>query len=310
MSTGEARAERGSRPRILAVDDTPGNLLALDAVLGERYEVIRASSGAEAIAILGRDHAIDVILMDIHMPIMDGYEAAERIKKMSWCADIPLIFISAVYNQDPEIKRGYEVGAVDYFTKPFDPDILRMKVEVYAAFRHRAAMLRERERQIRESENVLRAGRKLTSVLEDLPVGVIIADGEGRVCQANEEALRILESLRAVESGAYGELLAWWEQNAETIRNESSLRRALDAGLASHNVATTVRCLDGTSKNLLESTSPLRGLDGSVVGAVVVIQDVTAHRKLEVELESGITSLVSIGVELEQRTAERRGAQT
>lgn len=308
MRTSQRPPAGAPKRRVLAVDDTPSNLVALDAVLGTDYELVLAKSGQEAIDILAHDHRIDVILMDLAMPIMSGYEAAEHIQKMPGCVEIPLIFISAVFNQDPEIKRGYEVGAVDYFTKPFDPDILRMKVEVYATFRHRTQVLKERERQLRESEEVLRAGRKLSSVLADLPAGVIIADREGRICQTNEHMLRILESASALENEAYGEILQWWEHEAKAIKEDSALSRALATGEASHNVEVAIPCLDGTTKNVLQSTSPLRSLDGAIVGAVVVVQDLTAHKTLEVEFEHRITSLVALGVELEQRTAlDQRG---
>ena len=124
-----------AKRRILAVDDAPANLVALDAVLGRQYELIAAHSGQEALGILAKDPNIDVILLDIQMPVMDGYEVASRIKKIPECADIPLIFITAIYTEDPHVKKGYELGAVDYFTKPFDPDLLRLKVDVYATFR-------------------------------------------------------------------------------------------------------------------------------------------------------------------------------
>ncbi len=299
MSTSEPQA-RMPLPRILAVDDTPGNLVALDAVLGEKYELVFAHSGPQAIDILLRDRCIDVILMDLHMPAMDGYETTERIKRIPGCEEIPLIFISAVYNQDPQIKKGYAAGAIDYFTKPFDPDILRMKVEIYASFRHRSAMLKQREAQLRESEDVLRAGRKLSALLEGLPLGVIIADVKGRVCQANEAALAILQSARAIETGAYGELLTWWEKDARAIKTDSALSRALHSGQPSHNEVVVLRCLDGRMKSLVESTSPLRGLDGSIVGAVIAMHDVTEQKKVEEELEQRITRLVSLGIALEQ----------
>ncbi|MGH7328632.1 MAG: response regulator, partial [Polyangiaceae bacterium] len=70
------------KPRVLGVDDKPGNLLALEAVLGDRYELVTAQSGPEALSILERDPGFDVILMDLQMPGMDGYEAATRIKRM------------------------------------------------------------------------------------------------------------------------------------------------------------------------------------------------------------------------------------
>jgi CheY-like chemotaxis protein len=290
-----------SMPRVLAVDDTPANLVALDAVLSDKYELVHAHSGPEAIAILERDHAIDVILMDVQMPDMDGYQAATLIKQLPGCDEIPLVFITAVYHEDPHVRRGYEVGGVDYFSKPFDPGILRLKLEVYASFRRRASMLRAKEQQLRDSEDVLRAGRKLWSVLEGLPVGVIIADVGGRICQANDEVLRILKSVKAVENDAYGEILEWWLRNESTVRRgPSPLTRTLETGETLKNQIVSMECLDGSTTRLLESTSPLRDLNGAIVGAVVVFQDLTEPSKVEADFEERVARLVSIGVELEE----------
>jgi CheY-like chemotaxis protein len=288
-------------PRVLAVDDTPSNLLALDAVLSRNYALVEANSGTAALAILEHDTNFDVILLDVSMPILDGYETAMRIKKLAGCEDIPIVFITAVYSEDPYVKRGYAAGGIDYFTKPFDPDILRMKLDVYASFRQRAAILKARERQVRESEAVLRVGRKLASVLESLPVGVVIADASGRVCQMNEGALRLLKSLSAIETDAYGELLAWWERNEARVKHGTSpLSRALASGEPTHNQPVQLECVDGTMKNVLESTSPLRSLEGKIVGAVVVMQDVTEPKKYEADLEQRIAHLVSLGFDLER----------
>ena len=294
-------------PRVLAVDDTPSNLLALDAVLSRNYALTEANSGTEALAILERDQNFDVVLLDVSMPIMDGYETAMRIKKIPGCEDIPIVFITAVYNEDPHVKRGYECGGMDYFTKPFDPDLLRMKLDVYSSFRQKSALLKARERQIRESEAVLRAGRKLASVLEGLPVGVIIADAGGRICQMNEGALRLLKTVSAIESDAYGELLDWWERNQRNVKHGATLLSRALTGQATHNQRVQIECVDGTTKNVLESTSPLRGANGEIVGAVIVIQDVTEPQKYEADFEQRIASLVSIGVDLERAAEPARG---
>src|SRR5438309_497982 len=116
---------------ILAVDDKPANLIAIEAVLGDEYNLIPANSGAEAIKILKNRHDIGLILMDIQMPEMDGFEAVEHIKSIEACKDIPVIFITAIYKEEPFVRRGYELGAVDYFSKPFDPEVLKKKVAIY-----------------------------------------------------------------------------------------------------------------------------------------------------------------------------------
>lgn len=291
----------GDKPNVLAVDDQATNLLSLEVVLQNQFNLIRATSGAEAIAILKERQDIDVILMDVHMPVMDGFETAGHIKKMANCQEIPIIFITAIYTEDPYIKRGYQAGGIDYFGKPFDPDILRMKLAVYASFRQRAQTLRERERHVRETEELLRVGRRLSSVLENLPVGVLIADLEGRICQSTEEVSRILKVTEPTASDAYGVILGWWDAEGKTLKDpEGALTRALRAGASSHSEPIQIRCLDGATRTILSSTSPLRGLDGQIVGAVILIQDLTETKKIEEDLEERVSRLIGAGVELEQ----------
>lgn len=287
---------------MLLVDDRPANLLALEAVLGEAtYELIRAHSGPEALALLRVHPDVAVILLDVQMPGMDGLEVSRRIKASAELREIPIIFITAIYTEDPFVKQGYEAGGVDYFSKPFDPDVLRLKVGIYASFRQKEILLREKARQLKESEDVLRTGRKLAAVLESLPVGVIIADAEGRIGQTNEEVLKILKSVGQTQSDSYGDFLAWWARDGHLLKGrDGPLFRALERGESSHNKVVTLCCLDQTTKTVFVSASPLRALDGHVVGAVAVLQDMTAHKEIEEDLEQRIVHLVSVGVELEE----------
>lgn len=287
------------KPTVLIVDDIPGNLIALEAVLSD-YTVLSARSGREALDVLEKTE-VNVILLDIQMPEMDGFETARRIKQLANYRGTPIIFITAVFKDDPYVKKGYEAGGVDYFTKPFDPDILRMKVSIYASFHQKDKLLKERERRIRQSEELLKAGHKLSAVLESLSVGVIISDAKGGVLQTNDAVLKIWKSIEPAENDSYGEFLKWWGGAGKALKDAFAL--ALDRGKSSHNESITLQCFDGTSKCVLTSASPLRGLDGKIVGAVAVIQDVTEHKKIEATLEESIMKLVSVGVEVEQRVA-------
>jgi len=290
------------RANVLIVDDRPANQLAVAAVLERDHDVVLAASGEEAIKLLKNRHDIDVILMDVQMPGMDGFEAAAAIKRLPDCSDIPIIFVTAVYKEDPHVKRGYEAGGIDYFGKPFDPDILRMKIAIYSSYRMKSDLLRQRERHIRESEELIRVGRKLSSVLESLPVGVMIADVEGRICQITEEVSRILRSVEPVESDAYDKILGWWDANGKILKNEQGpLSRALRRGERSHSEAIRIQCLDGSVKTIVASASPLRRLDGDIVGAVVMHTDTTESKKIEEALEERVTKLVALGVQLEER---------
>jgi PAS domain S-box-containing protein len=292
------------RASVLIVDDKPANQIALAAALEDECDVVLADSGTEAIGLLDSNPLIDVILMDVQMPGMDGFETAACIKKMPACRDIPIIFVTAVYKEDPYVKKGYKAGGIDYFSKPFDPDILRMKIAIYASFRLKADLLREKERHVRESEELLRVGRKLSSVLESLPLGVMIADFEGRICQITEEVSRILGSVEPVASGAYGQILGWWDEKGRILKEEQGpLARALRRGERSHSEAIRIQCVDGSAKTVVASASPLRRLAGDVVGAVVLLQDITEKKKIEEDLEECVTKLIALGVQLEERAA-------
>jgi PAS domain-containing protein len=232
---------------------------------------------------------------------MDGFQAAARIKKIKGAEDVPIVFITAVYKEDPYIKQGYQAGGIDYFSKPFDPDVLRLKIAIYASFRQKAKILQERERHVRESEELLRVGRKLASVLESLPVGVLIADIEGRVCQTTEEVSRILKLDERLDAESYGTMLAWWDSGGHPLKDlDGALAQALRDGESSHSKPVQIRCLDGSTSTILASTSPLRGVNGKIVGAVILIQDLTEHKRIEKDFEQRVVSLIGLGVQLEQ----------
>jgi CheY-like chemotaxis protein len=151
------------RAKILMVDDRPENLLALEAILGPMdLDLVRANSGEEALrALLQADFAL--ILLDAQMPGMDGFDTAARIKRRTRTKDVPIIFLTA-FGEDPSSSyRGYVAGGADYISKPFDPWILRAKVQVFVdlwvAGRLQAAqvaMLRDRTGDREEALGVLR----------------------------------------------------------------------------------------------------------------------------------------------------------
>jgi two-component system sensor histidine kinase/response regulator len=117
-------------PAVLLVDDRPANLLALAAVLAPLgYELIRAGSGEEALGLL-LERDVALIILDVQMPSLDGFETAELIRARPRTEHVPLIFLTAIDGEREHRIRGYEQGAVDYICKPFDPGVLRAKVRV------------------------------------------------------------------------------------------------------------------------------------------------------------------------------------
>jgi two-component system, sensor histidine kinase and response regulator len=127
--------------RILIVDDRPENLLALKTVLDEpRYAIVEADSGKEALKSLLREK-IDLVLLDVNMPVMDGFETARVIRERSPASSLPILFVSAREPSAEDIKQGYSLGAIDYITKPVVPEVLRAKVSALLDLQRRSRLL-------------------------------------------------------------------------------------------------------------------------------------------------------------------------
>lgn len=138
------------RAKILLVDDREENLIALEAILSSLDLVpVRARSGEEALkALLNTEFAL--ILLDVRMPGMDGFETAAHIKRRERTRNIPIIFLTVVDSAPDYAFRGYAAGAVDYLTKPFDPWVLRAKVSVFAELYNMNKRLAEQSVLLRE----------------------------------------------------------------------------------------------------------------------------------------------------------------
>lgn len=171
---------------ILLVDDQPENLLALEAVLGKLGEnLVQASSGEEALrCLLNRDFA--VILLDVQMPGIDGFETASLIRSRARSQHTPIIFLTAYDASDQGIFRGYSLGAVDYLIKPINSDILVSKVSVFVdlfkktqAVKHQAAQLTAINAELRQSEERFR------SLSASSPVGIFVIDPDGHCTYTN-----------------------------------------------------------------------------------------------------------------------------
>jgi CheY-like chemotaxis protein len=279
---------------LLLVDDNAANLLSLEAVLaGPEYNLLFARSGEEAIELL-RENDVAVVLLDLQMPGMDGFETAKVMKTLEHGRNVPIIFVTAVFREDPYIRLGYEAGAVDYFSKPFDPDILKLKVGLYAAFHEKASLVRERERRVQQVEELLRTGRRLSTLLEKSPVGVVFADADGNVVQINDEVSRIWGGADVRQS----EFVDWWARIGRTLRGAGSpLGACLDDDQSQDRELTEIRCMDGTAKTVMSCASPLRNMAGEIVGMVVAVHDATEQEQIVREMRECMERLLSVEAE-------------
>lgn len=196
----------GEQINILLVDDRPENLLVLKATLGSLgCNLVEAQSGKEALKYL-LDQEFAVILLDVMMPEMDGFEVARIVREREKSKHTPIIFVTAMFLDDQDAFRGYSVGAVDYIMKPFAPEILRSKVTVFVdLFRkteeikrqsehirameqreYSAKLLATEQRLQQEAERQRNEARAIRSVLEHAPVGYARLDKDHKFIETNK----------------------------------------------------------------------------------------------------------------------------
>ena len=177
---------------ILIVDDRPENLLALEAILEPLgHELVRANSGEEALKqLLRREFA--VILLDVQMPGLDGFETATLIKDRERTSHVPIIFLTAISKDAEHVFRGYDTGAVDYLFKPFNGAILRSKVRTFIELHDKREEVRVQAEQlaVREVEQVRRESEdRYRFLAESIPQQVWTATTTGELDYVNQEVL-------------------------------------------------------------------------------------------------------------------------
>jgi PAS domain S-box-containing protein len=188
------------RARILMVDDRPENLLALEAILEPLgHDTVRANSGEEALRqVLLQDFA--VILLDVQMPGMNGFETAQLIKSRERSRLTPIIFLTAISKDEQFVYAGYSVGAVDYMSKPFNPDVLRSKVAVFVELYLKTERLKDQEQRLRESEvrslelqhraQLSASEARLAEIVRSALEAIVTFDDSGRITLFNAAAVQ------------------------------------------------------------------------------------------------------------------------
>jgi PAS domain S-box-containing protein len=269
MTAVPARALSSTSPAVLLVDDRRENLLALEAVLAPLdCRCVTATSGEEALRrLLHEDFA--VILLDVQMPDLDGFETAEFIKRRERSQAVPIIFVTAISKEPEHVFRGYRAGAVDYVFKPYVPEVLRSKVAVFLA-------LHEATRARAAGEAVLRA------TFEAAPIGMARLDPDGRIDDVNRRLAATLGRPPAeLCNRLFDSLVHRDDAGADVIS-----RRALLAGRLS-GYETELRLVgpEGEAVPCLCSFSLAAGTDGRADSVVAQVQDLRERKKAEAARE-------------------------
>ena len=290
----EAPPPSSPRASILLVDDHPANVVALEAILAPLgHELVTASSGEEALRqLLRRDFAL--ILLDVQMAGLDGFQTASLIKQRPRSRYIPIIFITAVGRDAAHVFRGYSEGAVDYLVKPFDPDILRSKAQVFVDLHLKEEQLKAQARLLRDHERdaLLRAGEeRYRHLLDVMPQSIWASDAQGRITFWNRAGIDYLGH----EPGAVTGESLWGALHPD---DRASVREAFEEGFARKEAFERQirlrRASDGTYRWHLARVVPERGSDGdgadagAISGWIATATDIDDQKKAEQVLREAI----------------------
>ena len=308
------RASRDERVNILLVDDRAENLLALEAILeplGER--TVRAHSGDEALKCLLTEE-FAVILLDVQMPGLNGFETAELIKSRERTRYIPIIFLTAISKDEAYVFRGYSVGAVDYMSKPFQPDVLRSKVAVFVDLYRKQRQLKDQERLLHEAAvrqielehraRFLAQEARTAHIVSTAMDAIVVLDAERRIDVFNAAAERMFGRSATDVIG----------NHVEQVIADEQLDRALT--MASENGSDPTKA-ELHSLTGYRSTGDEFPLEVSVSGLdvagdrsyAIIARDVTDRIRSEEALRTQADSLARNAAELRELNKELQERQ-
>ena len=256
---------RDDVPCVLLVDDRPENLLALEAVLAPLpCRTVSVTSGQEALRRLLHEE-FAVILLDVQMPDLDGFETAEYIKRRQKTRTIPIIFVTAISKERHHVFRGYESGAVDYVFKPYDPGLLRAKVQVFLD-------LHEANRAVRRSEELLRA------TFDSAPIGMARLDEHGGIQEVNRALCEVLGLREGLLLGRTLDALT----HPDDVGLDADQRRDVLRGRrVRYEVEKRLMDASGAEVETLLSFSVARDEDGTLRALLVQVQDIRERRRAQ-----------------------------
>jgi PAS domain S-box-containing protein len=287
---------------VLLVDDRPENLLALEGILEPlNQNLLYAHSGEDALRQL-LQHDVAVILLDVQMPVLDGFETAALIKQRERTKHIPIIFVTAISKDEEHVFRGYSAGAVDYVFKPFNPEVLRSKVSVFIELHDKNDQLRRQAEQLREqalAELRQESEERYRFLAEAQPDQIWTAMPNGELDYVNQRTLDYFDTSFAemVESG--------WTQVVHPEDLPRTLERwqqSLDTGRPYENELRLRRAGDGSHRWHLTRAVPMQNRHGEVVKWFGSNTDIHDQKRAEEAQRFLVEAGATLGSSLDYRS--------
>ena len=269
--------------RILIVDDNRNNLFTLRALIAKHMdaEVLEADSGQAALDIALNNPRIDLIVLDIQMPEMDGFQTASMLKVRQRTRDIPIIFLTAAYKTDEFQQRGYDVGAADYLLKPIDDNQLINKISTYLRLIEKERdMNRRLEQRVEERTRELNAAKQyLESVISNMGEALLLLDPEGRIKTANPAACRMLDYREADLQGmAIGDVFEEEEKLQANAFMGIWLEALIRTGTISSIEASFI-AKDQRRVPILFSRTAIKDDAGEISDIICIAKDMSGYKR-------------------------------
>jgi PAS domain S-box-containing protein len=285
-SFGEASDSH--KVNVLVVDDHPQNLVAMEAIVAAPdRNVVIAASGEEALKYLLEEDC-GVVVLDVKLGGMDGYETAALIRKREKTRSLPIIFVTSYNKEEADVVKGYSHGAVDYIFKPIVPEILNSKISVFVELFKKTEDLRRKNEDLERAEKELMRTKAAARLIKHAPDPVFVSDLRGTILQANDAVSELL-GLRAEE--VLEQSLAQFVTEQETIELMAALREVVERGVT-RNVRLNPRNSVGEIIPTMLNASALRDTDEKVIGAIGILRDMRAYEAVVRDLERSRSTLI------------------
>ncbi|KAA6186590.1 response regulator [Thiohalocapsa marina] len=271
--------------KILIVDDHAHNLYTLRTLIEKHLaaEVLEAASGREAIDLSLEHRDIDLIILDVQMPEMDGFQTASMLKLRKRTRDVPIIFLTAAFKSEEFQQRGFAVGAVDYLLKPIDDNLLINKISTYFRLISKERSLnRELERLVAERTAELEQARQyLQNILTHMGEALLVLTPEGIIKTANPAACRMLDYAEADLIGlAIGDVFEE-EGDAEAGAFMGTWLEALIRTGALAKIDARFIAQDGRRVSILFSRTAVKDSDGRISDIICIAKDMTGYVRID-----------------------------
>jgi PAS domain S-box-containing protein len=275
--------ERYAGFRILIVDDNENNLYTLHSLIS-RYmdvEVLEASSGQAAIDMALNNPRIDLIVLDVQMPEMDGFQTASMLKVRQKTRDIPIIFLTAAYKTDEFQQKGYEVGAADYLLKPIDDNQLINKISTYLRLIEKEREMNRRlEALVEERTQELRLAKTyLENVIGNMGEALLLLDPGGKIKAANPAACRMLDY---AEADLLGMQIGDVFEEEETVQAKAFMGTWLEALIRTGTISSidaSFIAKDQRRVPILFSRTALKNEAGAITDIICIAKDMTGYTR-------------------------------